>query len=82
MRIATIEDNIIVNITISNSLQEGIEHFPGNEVISIEDSYSLLLDDGSVTERWLGIGWRRDGDTWIPPFTPLGSVIGSALEIN
>jgi hypothetical protein len=69
MRVATIKDNVIINVTVAPSLEEAIAHFPDHEVISIEEPYDLLLDNGTIMPAWLGIDWRKEGDQWIPPFS-------------
>jgi hypothetical protein len=69
MRVATIKDNVITNVTVAPSLEEAIAHFPDYEVISIEEPYLLTLDNGTIMPAWLGIDWRREGDKWIAPFS-------------
>lgn len=65
--IAIIKNNIVIDVIEIDTLEKAIEQ-TGKECIDISNPVNITLLNGTVMPAWIGINWKKEKNTWIPPF--------------
>lgn len=72
--IALLENDIVVNVIVAESVEKAEELFPDAECIDISEPILLTFTNGYREfdlPTWVGIDWARNSDgSWKPPFEP------------